>query len=109
LINSFGEINLKMASGGSAYTFSAGSIPTAGGLTVQLTNRLINVQLNEVSRKIEGCSYPKVLNITTPNKSSNSQVGNSTRRSVAPTAYENLLISILYVSLTHRLNDSTAH
>jgi len=108
LINSFGEINLKMASGGLALTFSAGSIATAGGLTVELTNRLINVQLNEVSRKIEGCSYPKVLNITTPNKSSNSQVGNSTRRSVA-TAYENLLISILYVSLTHRLNDSTAH
>jgi len=35
------------------------------------------------------CSYPKVLNMTTPNKSSSSQVGNSTRRSVAPTAYEN--------------------
>jgi len=35
------------------------------------------------------CSYPKVLNMTTPNKSSNSQVGNSTRPSVAPTAYEN--------------------
>jgi len=35
------------------------------------------------------CSYPKVLNMNTPNKSSSSQVGNSTRRSVAPTAYEN--------------------
>jgi len=34
------------------------------------------------------CSYPKVLNMTTPNKSSSSQVGNSTRSSVAPTAYE---------------------
>jgi len=32
------------------------------------------------------CSYPKVLNMTTPNKSSSSQVGNSTRRSVAPTS-----------------------
>jgi len=30
-----------------------------------------------------------LLNMTTPNKSSNSQVGNSTRRSVAPTADEN--------------------
>jgi len=35
------------------------------------------------------CSYTKVLNVTTPNKSSSSQVGTSTRRSVAPTAYEN--------------------
>jgi len=35
------------------------------------------------------CSYPKVLNMTTPNKSSSSQVGNSTTRTVAPTAYEN--------------------
>jgi len=31
------------------------------------------------------CSHPKVLNMTTPNKSSSSQVGNSTRRSVALT------------------------
>jgi len=30
-----------------------------------------------------------MLNMTTPNKLSSSQVGNSTRRSVAPTAYEN--------------------
>jgi len=54
LINSFGEINLTMATGGSAPNFSAGNIATAGGLTVELINRLINVQLNEVSRKIEG-------------------------------------------------------
>jgi len=37
-----------------APNFSAGSIATAGGLTVELINRLINVQLNEVSWKIEG-------------------------------------------------------
>jgi len=37
-----------MATGGSAPNFSAGRIATAGGLTVEL----INVQLNEVSRKI---------------------------------------------------------
>jgi len=43
-----------MATGGSAPNFSAGSIATAGGSTVELINRLINVQLNEVSRKIEG-------------------------------------------------------
>jgi len=54
LINSFGELNLTMATGGSAPNFSAGSITTAGGLTVELINRLINFQLNEVSRKIKG-------------------------------------------------------
>jgi len=54
LINSFGELNLTMATGGSAPNFSAGSIATAGGLTVELINRLINVQLNKGSRKIEG-------------------------------------------------------
>jgi len=43
-----------MATGGSAPIFSAGNIATAGGLTVELINRLINVLLNEVSRKIEG-------------------------------------------------------
>jgi len=43
-----------MTTGGSAPNFSAGSIATAGGLTVELINRLINVQLDEVSRKIEG-------------------------------------------------------
>jgi len=37
-----------MATGGSAPNFSAGSIATAGGLTVELINRLINVQLSEV-------------------------------------------------------------
>jgi len=52
LINSLGELNLTMATGGSAPNFSAVSIATAGGLTVELTNRLINVQLNKVSRKI---------------------------------------------------------
>jgi len=43
-----------MALGSLAPNFSAGSIATAGGLTVELINRLINVQLNEMSRKIEG-------------------------------------------------------
>jgi len=41
-----------MTTRGSAPNLSAGSIATAGGLTVELINRLINVQLNEVSRKI---------------------------------------------------------
>jgi len=35
------------------------------------------------------CSYPKILNMTTPNKSSRSQVGNCTRRSIALTADKN--------------------
>jgi len=43
-----------VATGGSAPNFSAGSIAKSGDLTVELINRLINVQLNEVSRKIEG-------------------------------------------------------
>jgi len=43
-----------MATGGSAPNFSAGSIATAGGLTVELINRLINVQLSEVSRTLKG-------------------------------------------------------
>jgi len=43
-----------MATGASAPQFSAGCIATAGGLTVELINRLKNVQLNEVTWKIEG-------------------------------------------------------
>jgi len=48
--DSFGVYNLIMATGGSAPNFSAGSIATAGGLTVELIERLINFQLNEVSQ-----------------------------------------------------------
>jgi len=43
-----------MATGGSAPNFFVGSIATAGGLTVELINRLINVQLSEVSRTLKG-------------------------------------------------------
>jgi len=57
---------------------------TSGELTA--TNASEGVDWSTQNQK---CSYPKVLNMITPNKSSSSQVGNSTRRSVAPTAYEN--------------------
>jgi len=53
VIDSFGELNLTMATGGSAY-FSAGGLATASNLTVLLISRLINIQLNEVSKKIDG-------------------------------------------------------
>jgi len=63
--DSFGVYNLIMATGGSAPNFSAGSIATAGGLTVELIERLINFQLNEVSRKIEGLEGRLATNANT--------------------------------------------
>jgi len=54
LINSFENLNLTMATGGSVPTLSAGGISSASNLTMELINRLINVQLSEVTKKIEG-------------------------------------------------------
>jgi len=42
-----------MATGGSA-NFSDGGLSPASNLTVELINRLINIQLSEVSKKIDG-------------------------------------------------------
>jgi len=53
LIDSFGRLNLTMATGGSAI-FSAGGLATASNLTVELINKLTNIQLSEVSKKIDG-------------------------------------------------------
>jgi len=41
------------SSGGSVTTLSSGGISSASNLTMELINRLINVQLSEVTRKIE--------------------------------------------------------
>jgi len=55
LIKSFENLKLTMATGGSTLpTLSAGGISSASNLTMELINRLINVQLTEVTRKIEG-------------------------------------------------------
>jgi len=43
-----------MLTGGSAPSFSAGGISSAANLPMELNNRLINVQLGEVTRRIEG-------------------------------------------------------
>jgi len=43
-----------MATEGSAPTFTAGGISSATNLTMELINRLINVQLGEGTKKIEG-------------------------------------------------------
>jgi len=52
--NNFENFNLTMATGGSAPAFSADGISSATNLTMELINRLINVQLGEVAKKIEG-------------------------------------------------------
>jgi len=44
-MNSFENLNLTMATGGSAPTFSRGWISSATNLTMELINGLINVQL----------------------------------------------------------------
>jgi len=54
-----------MATRGSGLNFTAVSIATAGSLTVELINRLINVQLNKVSRKIEGLKGKLATNANT--------------------------------------------
>jgi len=53
LINSFGELNLTMAAGGST-NFSAVGLATASNLTVELIKRFISVQLREVSKRVDG-------------------------------------------------------
>jgi len=65
------------------------SLPDKMELIRQKVTQGLNRTHERAEKAYNTCSYPKVLNMTTPNKSSSSQVGNSTRRSVAPTAYEN--------------------
>jgi len=75
-------------------------VPTVAATILLISNLWINLTNGGSTPSFvrdSVCSYPKVLNMTTPNKSSRNQVGNSNRRSLALTADEKCL-SAYYMS-----------